>query len=97
AAMANRYEEWAEVHDVVAELIEASHEYFTGYCVDEADDDCATGSGFDTGCTREQHEAAKRLREALARVHGGALWPTASPSTSCTPRSRPTCCGRFAR
>lgn len=62
----------AEVRAAVAELIEAAHEYFTGYCVDEADDDCATGSGFYTGCTREQHEAAKRLREALARVQGGA-------------------------
>jgi hypothetical protein len=66
-------EDFVEFDDAlhaVAELIEASHEYFTGYCVDEADDDCATGSGFDTGCTLEQHEAAKRLRAALARVGG---------------------------
>lgn len=56
----------------VAELIEASQAYFAGYCVDEADDDCSTGNGAWTGCTREQHEAARRLRTALARCRGEA-------------------------
>lgn len=60
--------ELREARAVVAELIEASHEYFTGYCVDEADDDCSGGNGFDTGCTPDQHRAANRLRRALNSV-----------------------------
>ena len=48
----------------VAELIEATKNYYTGYCQDEADEDdddmrC---------CSREQHEAAARLRAALANI-----------------------------
>lgn len=54
----------------VRELVEASHEYFIGYCVDEANDTFeGSERGYDTGCTVEQHEAAKRLREALSKFH----------------------------
>lgn len=54
----------------VAELIEASRAYFSGYCVDEADDwvDEGEHAGECTGCTQEQIDAAKRLRAALANV-----------------------------
>lgn len=40
----------------------AAQSYFYGYCQDEADDD---GPDF-TGCTQEQHEAARALQDALA-------------------------------
>ena len=39
----------------------AASEYYDGYCQDEADDD---GPDF-TGCSVEQHLAAKELRDAL--------------------------------
>jgi hypothetical protein len=54
----------------VSELVAAARAYFKGYCVDEADDsfECGARYGVDTGCTREQHEAAARLRNALAAM-----------------------------
>lgn len=53
--------------DAVAELARAAKVYFDGYCVDEADDHFDPGEprGEETGCTREQHRAAKDLRAAL--------------------------------
>ena len=62
-----------EARAAVAELIEAAGNYFTDYCLDEADDtfECSD-FGEVTGCTREQRDAAQRLRLALARCNGGA-------------------------
>lgn len=55
----------------VAGLVEAARTYFNGYCVDEAEDDFEDSVfGLNTGCTPEQHEDAKRLRDALANVGG---------------------------
>jgi len=52
------------MYDDVAELIEAAGDYYHGYCVDEAGDDGVEW----TGCTEEQHQKAKRLKLALARI-----------------------------
>ena len=48
----------------IAELIDAAKNYYTGYCQDEADED-DDDMRF---CSREQHEAAARLRTALAAI-----------------------------
>ena len=50
----------------VAELIEASAYYFVGWAQDEAADD---GEEW-TGCSEEQHKAAKRLKDALDCIGG---------------------------
>ena len=52
----------------VDRLYAAAKAYFDGYCVDEAEDtfECSD-FGYNTGCTREQHEAAIELREALSQ------------------------------
>jgi hypothetical protein len=62
----------ARVESVVA----ASAAYFRDFCVDESRDELVTDPdgkrrGRITGCSAEQHEAAKRLRAALVQV--GAL------------------------
>jgi len=51
----------AEAGRDAAELRAAALAYFNGWCQDEAAED---GPDF-TGCTQEQHEAAKRLGAAL--------------------------------
>jgi hypothetical protein len=48
------------------EVREAAQEYFTGYMQDEAADD---GPEM-TGCSLDQHDAAKRLAAALTRAQG---------------------------
>ena len=63
AGAANAARNAKSARNAVAELIEAAEAYYSGYCQDEAAED---GCDF-TGCTREQHEAAARLRDALAR------------------------------
>lgn len=50
---------------IVEELIEAAGDYFTGWCQDEAD---SQNDGIGPVCGPEQHKAAVRLRDALARV-----------------------------
>jgi hypothetical protein len=50
----------------VAELIEASRAYFDDWCVDEAEDTFEMSRrGTNTGCMREQSDAAKRLGDAI--------------------------------
>ena len=62
-------EEMRYARAAFAELIEASRTYYTRYCQDEADDtfDCSD-FGLDTGCSQQQSEDARALRDALARV-----------------------------
>ena len=67
AGAANAARNAKSARNSVAELIEAAEAYYSGYCHDEAAED---GCYF-TGCTREQHEAAARLRDALARCRSG--------------------------
>jgi len=49
----------------LAAIKTAARAYFLGYCQDEAADEIVEGRGHWTGCTKEQHEAAVRLRDAL--------------------------------
>ncbi|MBA8886122.1 hypothetical protein FHW12_000313 [Dokdonella fugitiva] len=60
----------------VESVIAVSAAYFRDFCVDESRDELVTDPdgkrrGRITGCSAEQHEAAKRLRAALVQV--GAL------------------------
>lgn len=59
--------------DMLARLVrvaDAALVYFEGYCQDEAADD-----GPDlTGCSLEQHEAARELGEALADYSAAEVW-----------------------
>lgn len=57
----------ADAYLAVADLISAARDYYIDYCVDEANDsfDCSD-FGYNTGCSKKQHEAAKRLRAAIA-------------------------------
>ena len=65
-----------DARDRVENVVAASAAYFRDFCVDEADDELVTDPdgkrrGQRTGCSADQHEAAKRLRDAL--VMAGAL------------------------
>lgn len=55
-----------------AGVVEAARRYYEGWCQDEASDEPEDGSDRCrwTGCTVEQRDAARALRDAIAAVKG---------------------------
>jgi hypothetical protein len=55
-----------------AGVVEAARRYYEGWCQDEASDEPEDGSDRCrwTGCTVEQRDAARDLRDALASIKG---------------------------
>lgn len=69
------FEAWERIAAALnaqAGVVEAARRYYEGWCQDEAGDEPEDGSDRCrwTGCTVEQRDAARALRDALAAVKG---------------------------